>query len=69
MEVSDDTDLVSGYARRGKVRSGYKWCPRKQADVNSNKTEGTLNQKVELKVEIAKDREQLHSKLFIRVEL
>lgn len=35
--------------------------PRKQADVNSNKTEGTLNQKVELKVEIAKDRKQLYS--------
>ena len=61
MEVSHDTDLVLGYARRGKVRSGYEWDPRKQAEVNSNKTEGTLNQKVELKVEIAKDREQLHS--------
>lgn len=69
MEVNDDTDLIFSYVRRGKVRGGYKWGPRKQADVNSNKTEGTLNQKVELKVEIVKDREQLLSKLFIRVEL
>lgn len=40
-----------------KRRRGYQWCPRKEAVVDSNKTEETLDQKVELKVEAAKDRE------------